>query len=142
MHPIGDRWRVVRSPGAGSGGSARLVTEGNRISRARKERGLLAAREGKLGAGATGSGRKRGCVFLGVWGFHWRAEEGVRGKRRGFEGVLCRDRVKTSLESKSRGWECFWHKHLRRKQTKAWNEREAAHAWKMGQRREGDSSGT
>lgn len=40
------------------------------------------------------------------------------------------------------GWECFQHKHLRRRQTKAWNEREAAHAWKMGQRREGDSSGT
>lgn len=40
------------------------------------------------------------------------------------------------------GWEHFQHKHLRRKQTKAWNEREAAHAWKMGQRREGDSSGT
>lgn len=40
------------------------------------------------------------------------------------------------------GWECFLHKHLRRKQTKAWNEREAAHAWKMGQRRERDSSGT
>ena len=81
------------------------------------------------------------CIPWGV-GIPLEGKDGVRGKRGGFEGVLRRDRVKTSLESKSRGWECFRHKHLRRKQTKAWNEREAAHAWKMGQRREGDSSGT
>lgn len=59
------------------------------------------------------------------------------------EGVPDRDRVSTSLWRVRAGdGECFRSKHLKRKQTKAWNEREAAHAWKMGQRREGGSSGT
>ena len=59
------------------------------------------------------------------------------------EGVPDRDRVNTSLWRVRAGdRECFRSKHLKRKQTKAWKEREAAHAWKMGQRREGGSSGT
>lgn len=81
------------------------------------------------------------CIAWGCGDSTGGQKKGCEGKRGWLEGVLCRDREKTTLESEQ-GWECFPHKHLRRKQTKAWNEREAAHAWKMGQRREGDSSGT
>lgn len=71
------------------------------------------------------------------------AEDGVGREEGVTRGGAVRGRgADTPLERMSRGWECFRCKHLRRKQTKAWSEREAVHAWKMGQRREGHSSGT
>lgn len=79
-----------------------------------------------LGCGDSTGGQKEGC-------------EGKRGWLEG--GIMQGQGQDIPLESKSRG-ECFRHKHLRRKQTKAWNKRKAAHAWKMGQRRAGDSLGT
>lgn len=92
----------------------------------------------KLGAGAGDQG-EGGVYSPGVWGFQWTAGGRVRRKRGWLEGGAVRGQGEDiTLRSKSRG-ECFCHKHLRRKQTKAWNGRQAAHAWKMGQRRAGDS---
>lgn len=65
----------------------------------------------------------------------------VRGRKGGLRGYYV-GTGRRPLWRVRAGIGAFRHKHLRRKQTKAWNEREAAHAWKMGQRREGDSSGT
>ena len=82
------------------------------------------------------------CIPWGV-GIPLEGRGGVCGGVCVCEGVPDRDRVNTSLWRVRAGdGECFRSKHLKRKQTKAWKEREAAHAWKMGQRREGGSSGT
>lgn len=82
----------------------------------------------------------KGCVFLGVW-------DSTGGQRRSVRVCVCvcvrgcqtqGQGEHLTLRVRAGGWGVFSRsKHLKRKQTKAWNEREAAHAWKMGQRREG-----
>lgn len=63
---------------------------------------------------------------LGVWGFQWRAEGEVRGEERVAGGGAMQGQGEDHSGESEQGWECFQHKHLRRKQTKAWNEREAS----------------
>jgi hypothetical protein len=53
-------------------------TRGQGFSRARQGWCLLQAKE--TGSRRWGPGRKRGCVFVGVWGFRWRAQKGVGGE--------------------------------------------------------------
>lgn len=86
MHPIGDRWRVVCSPGAGRGGWALLETRKQPSPEPGEKGALLSVREGKLG-GARASGRERGCVFLGGVGIPLEGRRtGVRGGEGGLRG--------------------------------------------------------
>ena len=50
VHPIGDRWRVVRSPGAGRGGLARLVTEGKSLLQGQERKGSAFCKRRRAGS--------------------------------------------------------------------------------------------
>lgn len=78
MHPIGDRWRVVRSPEAGRGGLALLETEGKSILQGQGRKGVCFLQEKKSWEQVLGDqGGKGGVYSLGCGDSTGGQKEGV-----------------------------------------------------------------
>lgn len=98
VHPIGDRWRVVRSPGAGRGAWPSDKQKEEAFSGAGRERGSAFCKRRKSWEQVLGIREEKGvCIPWGVGIPLEGRRRGAKGREGGLRGVPRGDRVKTSL---------------------------------------------